>query len=383
VQPDIAHATAVVPTSERVITSLGVASDGLYVQDLDGGISRLRRIDFAQGAIKPVALPFEGSIGALVTDGRLPGALLRLESWTKSPLWYAYNPQQESLSDTQLVPASPVDFSDIESVEVKAKSADGTMIPLSIVYKRGLVLDGSHPTWLEGYGAYGITIDPDFRPTRRAWLENGGILAFSHIRGGGEYGEDWHLAGQKLTKQNTIADFIACAEYLVAQKYTSPAHLAGEGTSAGGITIGGAITQRPDLFGAALIRVGESNALRSELMASGPANIPEFGTFKTQDGFKALFAMDAYQHVKDGTPYPAVLLTTGINDPRVAPWQAAKMTARLQAASSSNKPVLLRVDYDAGHGLGSTKSQRDAELADEEAFLFWQLGVREFQPSTP
>jgi prolyl oligopeptidase len=159
----------------------------------------------------------------------------------------------------------------------------------------------------------------------------------------------------------------------VEHKYTSPAHLAGEGTSAGGVTIGGAITQRPELFGAALIRVGDSDSLRSELMASGPANIPEFGTVKEADGFKALFAMDAYQHVKAGVAYPAVLLTTGVNDPRVAPWQAAKMTARLQAATSSGKPVLLRVEYDAGHGMGSTKSQRDAELADDLAFLFWQL----------
>lgn len=381
--PDIAHGTTVVPASERVITALGIASDGLYVQDLDAGIGRLRRVDFTGGSIKPIALPFEGSIGDLVTNAQLSGALVQLESWTKSPLWYAYEPKQERLMDTHLVAPSPVDFSGIESVEVEARSADGTLIPLSIVYKRGLALDGSHPTWLEGYGAYGITLDPDFRPTRLAWLEQGGVFAVSHIRGGGENGEDWHRAGQKLTKQNTIADFIACAQYLIDQKYTSPAHLAGEGTSAGGITIGGAITQRPDLFSGALIRVGDSNALRSELMASGPANIPEFGTVKTQDGFKALIAMDAYQHVKDGTPYPAVLLTTGINDPRVAPWQAAKMTARLQAASTSKKPILLRVDYDAGHGLGSTKSQRDAELADEEAFLFWQLGVSEFQPSTP
>jgi prolyl oligopeptidase len=157
-------------------------------------------------------------------------------------------------------------------------------------------------------------------------------------------------------------------------------HLAGEGTSAGGVTIGGSITQHPELFGAALIRVGDSDSLRSELMASGPENIPEFGTVKDPDGFKGLFAMDAYQHVKPNTPFPAVLLTTGVNDPRVAPWQAAKMTARLQASTTSGKPVLLRVDYDAGHGMGSTKSQREIELADEIAFLFWQLGVPEYQP---
>ena len=202
------------------------------------------------------------------------------------------------------MPPSPVDFSGVESEEVKARSADGTMVPLSIIHKKGLARDGSNPTWLMGYGAYGISIDPFFQPTRLSWYERGGVLAVAHARGGGEYGEDWHRAGQKLTKQHTIDDFLACAQYLVEQKYTSPARLAGEGTSAGGVTIGGAITQRPDLFGAALIRVGDSDALRSELMESGPANIPEFGTVKDPDGFKALYAMAAYHHVKPGTAVP-------------------------------------------------------------------------------
>jgi prolyl oligopeptidase len=379
--PDLAHAAVAVPVSEVVVTNITAAADALYVQDLDGGIGRLRRLPYTGGDIQSVKLPFDGAIQALVTNPTESGAWLELTSWTKSPLWYALDTKTGKLTDTALVPPSPVDFSQIESEEVKAKSADGTMVPLSIIHKRGLALDGSHPTWLEGYGAYGITLDPVFRPTWLAFLERGGVFAVAHVRGGGEYGEDWHLAGQKLTKQHTIDDFLAGAQYLIEHKYTSPAHLAGEGTSAGGITIGGAITQHPELFGAALIRVGDSDALRSELMASGPANIPEFGTVKEPDGFKALYAMDAYQHVKADTPYPAVLLTTGVNDPRVAPWQAAKMAARLQASTSSGKPVLLRVDYDAGHGMGSTKSQRDAELADEVAFLFWQLGVSGFAPS--
>ena len=379
--PDLAHAAVAVPASEVVINNIGAAADALYIQDLDGGIGRLRRLPYSGGNIQPVNLPFYGAIQSLVTSPRESGAWLELTSWTKSPLWYSLDAKTDKLTDTALVPPSPVDFSQIESEEVKAKSADGTMIPLSIIHKRGLALDGSHPTWLTGYGAYGINYDPYFDPTMLVFLEHGGVRAFAHVRGGGEYGEDWHQAGQKLTKQHTIDDFIAGGEYLIEHKYTSAAHLAGEGTSAGGITIGGAITQRPEMFGAALIRVGDSDALRSETMASGPANIPEFGTVKEADGFKALFAMDAYQHVKPSTPYPAVLLTTGVNDPRVAPWQAAKMTARLQAATSSGKPVLLRVDYDAGHGLGSTKSQRDIELGDEVAFLFWQLGVTGYAPS--
>ncbi|MGD0513849.1 MAG: prolyl oligopeptidase family serine peptidase, partial [Terriglobales bacterium] len=379
--PDLAHAKAVVPASDVVVVNISAAGDALYVQDLDGGVGRLRRLPYDGAVIQPVKLPFDGAIESLVTNPTESGAWLELTSWTKSPLWYALDANTSNLTDTHLVPPSPVDYSQVESQEVKAKSADGTMVPLSIVYKRGMALDGSHPTWLEGYGAYGITLDPEFRPTLLAFFERGGVFAVAHVRGGGEYGEDWHLAGQKLTKQHTIDDMLAGAEYLIEHKYTSAAHLAGEGTSAGGITIGGAITQRPDLFGAALIRVGDSDSLRSELMASGPANIPEFGTVKQPDGFKALYAMDAYQHVKPNTAYPAVLLTTGVNDPRVASWQAAKMAARLQASTTSGKPVLLRVDYDAGHGMGSTKTQRDDELADEVAFLFWQLGNPEFQPA--
>jgi prolyl oligopeptidase len=379
--PDLAHATAIVPASEVVVVGISAAGDALYVQDLDGGIGRLRRLPYDGAKIQQVTLPFDGAIQSLATNPTEAGAWLELTSWTKSPLWYALDAGSGKLTDTGLVAPSPVDYSEIVSEEVKAKSADGTMVPLSIIHKRGMAMDGSHPTWLEGYGAYGITLDPTFRPTLLAFFEHGGVFAVAHVRGGGEYGEDWHLAGQKLTKQHTIDDMLAGANYLIEHKYTSPAHLAGEGTSAGGITIGGAITQRPDLFGATLIRVGDSDTLRSELMASGPANIPEFGTFKEPDGFKALYAMDAYQHVKPITAYPAVLLTTGANDPRVAPWEAAKMTARLQASTDSGKPVLLRVDYDAGHGLGSTKTQNDELLADELAFLFWQLGVPEFQPA--
>jgi prolyl oligopeptidase len=378
--PDLKHADLVVPPSESVVVNVIAGGEALYVQDLDGGIGRLRRVSYERGKAESVKLPFDGAIQSLFANPTQPGAWIELVSWTKSPLWYVLDSKSGELTDTTLVPTSPVDYSQIEAEEVKAKSADGTMVPLSIIHKKGLALDGSHPTWLEGYGAYGITLDPMFQPTLLAFFERGGIFAVAHARGGGEYGEDWHVGGEKLTKQHTIDDMIAGARYLIEHQYTSAAHLAGEGTSAGGITIGGSITQHPELFGAALIRVGDSDSLRSELMASGPENIPEFGTVKEPDGFKALYAMDAYQHVKPNTSYPAVLLTTGANDPRVASWQAAKMAARLQSSTNSGKPILLRVDYDAGHGLGSTKSQREIELADEISFLFWQLGVPGFQP---
>jgi prolyl oligopeptidase len=302
-------------------------------------------------------------------------------TWTTAPTWLKYDPQSKTATDTGIQPPLPIDTSAFESEEVKAKSADGTMVPLSIIRQKGAALDGTHPTHLVGYGAYGISLDPVFDPVWVAWLERGGVIAIAHVRGGGEYGEEWYRAGYKLTKPHTIEDFLGCAQYLIENNYTTQQRLSGEGTSAGGILIGGAITRRPDLFGAALIRVGISNALRAEFEPNGPPNIAEFGTVTQADGFKGLYAMDAYQHVKAGTAYPAVLLTSGINDPRVDPAQPAKMTARLQAASSSGKPVLLRVDYDAGHGMGSTRSQHDLEYTDEAAFLLWQAGAFDFQPA--
>src|SRR5260370_4821778 len=189
------------------------------------------------------------------------GGWLELVSWTNSPLWYSLKANFK-IEDTGIVPLSPVDTSQMVSEEVKAKSADGTMVPLSMVHKRGIAMDGSNPTWLEGYGAYGITIDPVFRPNWLAFLERGGIYAAAHARGGGEYGEDWHTAGQKLTKQHTIDDFIAGAHYLIENKYTSPAKLAGERTRAGGVTIGGAETQTPLLVAVAFFHVGGSASMR-------------------------------------------------------------------------------------------------------------------------
>ena len=266
-------------------------------------------------------------------------------------------------------------MSSIEATTVRVKSHDGVMVPLVILHRRGLKRDGANPTLLDGYGAYGNeNTSPQFAPSLLAWLERGGVFALAGVRGGGEYGEEWHLAGKGATKPNTWKDFIACAEYLVAQKYTSPAHLSGIGGSAGGILIGNAIAERPELFAAVVDQVGVNNALRAETTANGVPNIPEFGSVKTEEGFRALLGMDAYTKIRDGVKYPAVLLTTGINDPRVEPWMSAKMAARLQAASTSGKPILLRVDYDAGHGMGSTKKQRNEEMADAFAFLFAQLG---------
>lgn len=379
--PDVEHAAVVMPESDDVVKNVSAAQDGLYVQETDGTLGVLRRLPYDGGRPEDVRLPFEGTVAVAASDTRIPGILLVLTSWARAPRIDSFDPQTRQVADTKLQPLGPHDDpTDVVSEEVKVKSWDGVLVPLSIVYKRGLKMDGSNPTLLRGYGAYGITLDPSFDPKLLAWLEKGGIYAVAHPRGGGVYGEDWHKWGQKLAKPNTWRDFIACAEYLIDNHDTSPAKLAGQGTSAGGITIGRAFTERPDLFAAALDRVGVSNALRSEDTPNGPPNIPEFGTVRDQWGFEDLYAMDAYHHVRDGVHYPAILLTTGWNDPRVASWEPGKMTARLQAATGSGKPILLRVDYAAGHGMGSTKTQIEDEEADEWSFLLWQFGVTGFQP---
>jgi prolyl oligopeptidase len=380
---DVAQARVIVPPGSSVVKGIAVARDALYVQTLESGLGRLERVPFdgtEAGKPAPLSLPFEGAINGLAADPDRPGVTFSLEGWVHSKAYFSYEPQSGKSADTGLAPASPVDFSGYEARELTYKAPDGVMVPLSLITKKGLPLDGNAPALLYAYGAYGITIDPTFNPALLAWLERGGIFAVAHVRGGGELGEDWHLAGMKLNKENTIRDYIAAGQWLVDNKYTSPAKLGGRGGSAGGITMGGAITQAPSLFAAIISEVGAHNSLRDEFSPNGPPNIPEFGSVKDLEGYKALAGMDTYEAVKKGVAYPAVMLVTGVNDPRVPVWEPAKMTAALQADSSSGKPIIFRVDYDAGHGIGSTKSQTNAKVADEYAFLLWQFGEPGFQP---
>jgi prolyl oligopeptidase len=378
---DAAHGSVAVAPSKRVIATMGLASNGLYLNDLDRGLSRVRLAPFAAGSLGhaiDVPLPFAGAVGELATDLHTSGAVMSLQGWTHSPLWYRIA-ASGAVADTGLRKPSPVDFSSIASEEVSATSADGTHVPLSIVHQKNLVLDGSHPTLLDGYGSYGIVISPSFSPTRLAWLERGAVFAECHPRGGGELGNDWHFAAHIATKQRTIDDFLGCAHYLIDHNYTVASKLAGMGTSAGGITIGNAIIQAPSLFAAAIDNVGDTNGVRDEFAEGGPANIPEFGTNTDPVGFKALFNTDAYVQMKPNVAYPAVLAITGVNDPRVAPWIVAKFIAKLQTSTTSGKPVLLRVDFDAGHGLlGASRAQTRDFYSDLYGFLFWQLGDPDF-----
>ncbi len=379
-KPAFADAVEVVPQSDAVIRGIAAARDAIYILELDAGIGGIRRLA-PDGTITRIALPFKGSIdqSSFYADTLHDGVWFLTQSWV-IPTVVCHAAPDGTVTQTDLAPKPPIDLSPYTSEEVMAPARDGVKVPLSIVYKKGTKRNGQAPLLMEAYGAYGITLDPAFLARWLPWLDLGGVFAVAHVRGGGELGEDWHVAGQKLTKYHTWQDTIDCAEYLIKQHWTSHKHLAVIGGSAGGITMGMLLTERPDLAAVVIDEVGVSDAMRSEFSPNGPPNIPEFGTVTNPEGFKALYAMDAYQHVKNGVKYPSILLTTGLHDPRVSSWEPTKMTARLQAATASKNPVLLRVEADAGHGIGSTREQRDVETADIMAFILWRTGDPRYQP---
>jgi prolyl oligopeptidase len=387
--PDLAKAEVVVPSSDLVFSGgfiganvLHQAADALYLRVIQKGYGEVLRVPYGPNAhFKMLSLPAGEQTDEVASSQDVSGAVLSLSSWTDPGDYYRYNPKKDTTTAMRLQPPNNIDPTNLASEEVEVKAADGTMIPLSIIYKKGLVRDGSAPTTLIGYGAYGDALMPGYPRRFMAWLERGGVLAEAHVRGGGELGEAWHLAGYKATKPNTWNDFIASAEYLIDNKYTSTAHLGIWSQSAGGILIGRSITTRPDLFAAAVDGVPCSDMVREELGANGPANIPEFGSVKTEDGFKALYEMSAYYHIKPGTKYPAVLVTAGANDPRVDPWEGAKMAARLEASTTSGYPILFRVNYDAGHGLTDTITQQVSDWTDIFTFFYWNFGDPAFQPA--
>jgi prolyl oligopeptidase len=378
-KPEFKKAKVIVPASENVVQSINSARDALYVTVLDAGFRKIKRVPYGEVAGSDY-LEIPNNAAGYVTSisENLDGLLVYATSWTKGTVIYDYDPKTGTFKDSGMMPVGKFDnLEGYTSKEVKVKSHDGVMVPLSIIYKEDIELNGKNPTLVYGYGSYGMLSNVFFNPLRFAWLEKGGVYAVAHVRGGGAYGKEWHLAGQKTTKPNTWKDFIACTEYLIDEGYTSKELVAGQGGSAGGILIGRAITERPDLYAAALIAVGDLDAIRAETTTNGVPNIQEFGTVTIEEEFHALLEMSSYHQVQDGVEYPAVLLTHGINDPRVDPWMSGKMTARLQAASASGKPVLFRVNYSAGHGAGPSRDQYLQVTTDQMSFLLWQFGLAE------
>lgn len=376
--PNLAAAAEPVPQGPLVIEAFARSRDGLYLKIMDGGISRLRRLG-TDGRIAEIDLPFDGTIDGLFAEPDQPGALMLLAGWlSPTGLWSVAD---GAVTPTDLVPKPPVDVSPYATTHAFATARDGTRVPYSLIYRKDMRRDGANPAFISAYGSYGsAAYTPNFVGRDLALVDAGAVVGYAHVRGGGEYGRAWHKAGQLANKPNTWRDLIDVCEELIRLGYTSSARLAIGGRSAGGIAVGRAMTERPDLFAAVIDGVGWSNPLRYVAEQDGYGEEPEWGAISDPAGYRALKAIDSYQAVKDGTPYPAVLLTTGVTDPRVAPFHVAKMTARLQAASSSGKPILLRVDYDAGHGIGSTRSQRDREAVDTHAFLLWQTGGARFAP---
>jgi len=377
-QPLSAASTLVPAQADRVIEAIHVASDALYVLARHGAYSQLLRIPAGSTAIEEVTLPFPGHIGEAFTDPRVAGVTLGISSMVTPPTEFTYHPAGKSFSDLKLGSHGEFAAADYVVSDLKAKAADGVLVPLSLVQPKGA--KGAQITILEAYGSYGISELADFSIRRAEAMRKGITYGVCHVRGGGELGEQWRLGGKDANKHNTWGDLIACSEYVIARGMTSPAKLFILGGSAGGITMGRSMTERPDLFAGVLDLVPSANTLRAEFTAGGPANIPEFGSITDAAGLANLYEMDSIQHIKKGTQYPAVMITTGLNDPRVAPWEPAKLAAALQASGTS-KPVLLRIDEEAGHGIGSTKTQTDLLTADWIAFVFWRAGLPEWQPA--
>ncbi|AZA79215.1 prolyl oligopeptidase [Chryseobacterium sp. G0186] len=366
---------------DEVIESYTINKDGIYFTTTKNGVEAKLYL-YKDGKEIPIALPYTSGNISLQSKGKNFSDLwVTCSGWLNEGQRFRYDLKSNTFTPENLTPVIEYpEFKDIVVEEITIKSRDNQDIPLSLIYnKRNLKKDGSAPTLIDAYGAYGISRSPFFAKSYLLWANQGGVIAVAHVRGGGEKGEDWHLGGYKETKPNSWRDLIDCTEYLIKEKYTSKDKIAVWGTSAGGITVGRAITERPDLFKAAIVEVGMTNMLRFENTPNGEGNIKEFGTSKNPNEFKYLLEMDAYQHIKKGTKYPATLVTGGINDNRVIVWQPTKFAARLMASTTSENPVLLKIDYEGGHGGNIPIAQRYASIGDIFAFALWQLGHPNYQ----
>ncbi len=352
------------------------ASDhALFVTVIDGGPEEILKFDQHGKSEGKVPVPSVASVSRLVP---LTGDafLYRAQTYTQPGQWFRYNGTGEAVA-LPFKTQTNISLADIEVRREFATSKDGTKVPMTIMLRKGTKLDGTNPTRVYGYGGFDISESPHFLgSTGRLWFDYGGIYVDTNLRGGSEYGESWHHAGSLLNKQNVFDDFAACAQYLLDTKYTSAQHLAIEGGSNGGLLMGAELTQHPQMFRAVLSEVGVYDMLRMELDPNGSFNTTELGTAKDPAQFKAMYAYSPYHHVKAGEKYPAILFVTGDNDHRVNPAHSRKMTAALQAASTSDLPVMLRTNLNAGHGVSTDKDEALEEIADMFSFLFAQLGMQ-------
>ena len=370
----IAKAHVAVPEGSASITDFALSGDRLYISTIEGGPSALTV--YSASGHKQGVVPLEGivSVHELVPVGK-HDILFRSASYLSQAAWFRYSGPKK-LAPLSINAPELVSYADAEVVRDFAVSKDGTRIPVNIIRKRGLALDGSHPTVLYGYGGFDISLEPAPSPYLRLLLDHGFVYVVANLRGGGEYGEKWHDAGRLKNKQNVFDDFYAAAKYLVENKYTTPEHLSILGGSNGGLLMGAALTQHPEMFRVVLAFVGIYDMLHLELTPNGAFNVTEYGTVKEEDQFRALYAYSPFHHVVFGAHYPAAIFLTGDNDPRVDPANSRKMVAALQNAGPTKGPILLRTTSEAGHGIGSALSVIVAQYTDAFSFLFDQLGVR-------
>ncbi len=382
--PDFNNPTILIEEDPNsVITDFTLTSQGLfYVKTKNGVMAKLYRFDESTLKSKEIPLPKSSGHINLQSNGYEYSDLwIKIEGWTSKRERYQYNFNLNKFKKANLNPVKNYpELDDVNVEEIEIPSHDGIMVPLSIIYKKSLTKDKNSRLLINAYGSYNWSNSPYLYPYLLHWVKEGGIYAVAHVRGGGEKGDAWHKGGFKTTKYNSWKDLIASTEYFIKNNYTTTDKIAVWGASAGGITIGRAITERPDLFSAAIIRVGFFNTMRLESDPISKFNIKEFGTIKDSIECKALLEMDAYHHIEEDVKYPAVYLTAGMNDARVPAWQPAKFAARLQEATASNKPVLLSVDFEGGHGFEASQNKKNEELADIMAFAFWQTGHPDYQP---
>src|SRR3954447_15156518 len=369
----VADATVVVPHGDLPIEEI-VATDGrLWGVGIDGGPSAIRAFDHDENVLPEVALPAICSIDRPLTLGA--GAVAwAVETFVSPRSWWVHADKDAGPRRTGLDTVTPIDFAGIEVERVLATSKDGTRVPINLIYRAGTPKDGSAPAVLYGYGGFAISLKPSFEPSRLLWLEQGGVYAVANIRGGGEYGREWHHAGRLASKQNCFDDFAACADHLVQTRVTSRERLGIMGGSNGGLLMGAVLTQRPDIAAVVVSAVPVLDMLRNELTPNGAFVMAEFGSVRDPELFRVLHAYSPYHNVVDGTAYPPVLFTAGEFDPRVDAYHAKKMVARLQAATSSDQPILLRVES-GGHGIGQSLDQAVALVTDSYTFLLDRMGL--------
>ena len=378
--PERANWKEIIPQSDGVLGGAIVVDGKLLAQYEKNVRSQLKLFETNGKALGDVQLPAIGSVSGLGGKWNRKEAFFRFSSFTVPDSVYQIDLTTRSTSLWSKVDAPGIDPQQFEINQVWFNSKDGTRVPMFVVHKKGLDLNGHNPTLLNGYGGFNLSLTPDFQRGRFAWLEHGGVFAVANLRGGAEFGEDWHRAGMLGNKQNVFDDFIAAAEYLIAQKYTDKDHLAIQGGSNGGLLMGAAFTQRPDLFRAVVCQVPLLDMLRYQNFQIAKLWVPEYGSSDDAEQFKWLYAYSPYHHVKAGAEYPAILFMTADTDTRVDPMHAKKMAALMQTEAANGKnrerPILLRVDTKAGHGAGKPIAKIIDDNTDIYSFLFWQMGMK-------